>query len=322
MSVVTTVRTAWTFAVRGQTGARPRAVWRVALPLAAVLGLGAVLTALLGAVLPDGARDSLGAGVLSDALVALVVLVVVVVSARGLDRRPASEYGFELSRRWWADFGAGGALGVALVAAAFAAGHALGEVAVVNVVSPGDAGSFAPWFLLFGVGYLCTAFWEETLFRGLVLTNAAEGLAARGLSPRNALIAAVSLTAMAFGVVHAPFSVVPGGTSLAGMLVVWTLMGGLLGFAAAASGRLAFPMGLHLTVNYAINNAFFGTDVAGLPAPPTLLRTTVTAPELWHPLGGLPMVGAILVGYALTAGWFRCLDGEVGLVETVATRDP
>lgn len=318
MAVRTSVRKAVTAVVTGRTEPRPRAVWRLLSPFALVVGLGTALTVAAMAVLPVGTRDGLGVGLLSDVLQALVVVGVLVVSARYVDRRELSAYGFRLSRTWWVDFGAGAVLGVVLVAATFASSYALGGVRVVDVVSAGDVGSFAAWFLLFGIGHACTAFWEETLFRGLLVTNASEGLAARGVSPRTALLGALLLSSLLFGVAHVPFSRFPGGTSPVGMLAVWTLMGGLLGLAYVVSGDLAFPIGLHLTANYAITNVFFGSDPTGFPAPPTIVRTEIIAPETWHPLGGLPMIGVILAGYALTLGWFFHRDDTVTLALHVA----
>lgn len=302
--------------VTGDNRSRPRATWRVLLPFVLVIGLGIAVTAVLARF---DLANRLGAGLVSDVLLALVVGTVLVVTARYLDERPLPDYGFRLSRRWWTEFGAGSVLGVVLVAAVFATSYALGGVVVVETVSPGDAGSFALWFLLSGLGYLCTAFWEETLFRGILITNAAEGLAARGLSPRDRLVGALVVSTVVFGAVHGPLGTVPGESALVGMLAVWTLMGGLLGLAYVLSGELAFPMGLHFTVNYAFNNVFFGPAVAGAATLPAVLRTEVLAPALWHPFSGLPMIATVLLGYALTIGWYARRDG--GLTPALSVRE-
>jgi len=320
MSVRTRTRQLLAAVVTGRTGGRPRAVWRVVVPFVLVVGLATAANAAAVAVLPAGATGSVGLDVLTDVLVALVALAVLAGAARYVDRRPVAGYGFGLSRSWWVDFGAGAALGVALVAVAFASSYLLGGVTVVEVVSAGDAGSFPARFLLVGVGYLGVAFWEEALLRGLFVTNGAEGLSARGLSPRTAVLGAWLVSTLAFGLVHAPFGFVPGGTSLAGMLAVWTLTGGLFGLAYVVSGELAFPIGLHFTTNYAVNNVFFGTEAAGFATMPAVIRTDVTASPLLHPYGGLPMIGAIVLGYVLALGWFLSRDGEVTLATRVATR--
>lgn len=308
--------------VRGRTAARPRAVWRLLVPVVLVIGVGTGVTPVVFDVLPTRVLGSIGVGVLGDVFLALVTLAVLVGAARYLDRRPVADYGFRPSRSWAADFGAGAVLGVVLVAVAFASSYLLGWVTVVEVVSTGDAGSFAVGFLLLGVGYLCVAFWEESLFRGLFITNCAEGLAARGRSRRTAVLGAWLVSTLAFGLIHGPFAYVPGETSIWGMLVVWTLMGGLLGFAYVVSGDLAFPMGLHFTTNYAINNVFFGTEIAGFTTLPAVVRTDVTTSALRHPYGGLPMVCVVLLGYVLASAWFRYRHDEVALSTHIATWNP
>lgn len=304
--------------VTGRTQSRPRAIWRVVGPVLVAVTAGLLATAVVGAIARTVPGDGFGLGLLGDGLMAAVVLGVLGVSARYVDRRPFSDYGFGLSRRWVLDCIAGAVLGTLLVGGVFAGAYSLGLVTVVEVTSAGDASSFGIWLLLLGVGWLCGAIWEEALFRGLVLTNAAEGLSARGASPRTVLGGAVLLSSIAFGALHGPFSQVPGAASLAGMLTVWTLMGGLFGVSYVLSGELGFPIGLHFAVNYALNNVFFGVDGAGMLTPPAVVRTEVHAPELWHPIGGLPMIVAILAGYALTCGWFAVREGGLAVATDVA----
>lgn len=303
--------------VWGEDHSRPRAVWRIVLPFAGVLAIGIGTTAVLTTIgITDFAPPVLLATA-GDVLVALTVLVVLVATARYLDRRDVADYGFRFSRSWGADLAAGAVLGVLVVSAAFLTSYVLGGVVVVETLSAGSADSFAAATVLFVVGYLCTAVWEESLFRGVLLTNTAEGLAERGLPTGMALVGGVVVSAVVFGAMHAPFSQLPGGTSLAGMLVVWTLMGGLLGLGYVLSGELAFPLGLHFTANLTIVNGYLGQ---GSPAPPALLRTEVTAAPLWHPFGGFPLILAIIAGYGLTLAWYRWRHGVIALADSVATR--
>lgn len=270
-------------------------------------GVGGILLPLVVVSLVDLSPISLA--VLGNVLLATAAAGALVLSASVLDRRPIRAYGFRLSREWWGEFVAGSVLGVALVAIPFALGYGLGWVTVVDTWSPGSADSFLAWFLLFGVGWLCVGFWEETLFRGLFVTNAADGLTGFTRSPRRAFLGAWCVSTVAFGVIHAPLGTVPGDASLPGMLVIWTLLGGLLGLSYLLSGELAFPIGLHFAVNYATNNVFFGVAPPDGPALPTVIRPALTAPELWHPIGGLTMVPGLLVGYLLICGWFYRRNG-------------
>lgn len=302
--------------VRGGEDTRPRATWRVVVPVAAVLVFGIATTALLTLAASARLADDFLLALLGDVVLVLGVLGVLVGAARYLDRRDITDYGFGLSRGWWIDLAAGAVLGVSVVTAAFLLSRALGGIEVVATLSPGATDSFVAGLLLFAVSYLCTSVWEEALFRGLLVTNAAEGFAARGLPPGTALLGALAVSSVGFGALHAPLSQLPGGASLAGMLVVWTLMGGLLGLGYVLSGELAFPIGLHFTANLAIVNGYLG---AGTPAPPSVFRTEVTATALWHPFGGVPFVATLVAGYAVAAGWFRLRYGGLSLAESIAT---
>jgi membrane protease YdiL (CAAX protease family) len=302
--------------VWGGERSRPRAVWRILVPFAVVLATGIGTAALSTATgVADLALQVLLATA-GDVLVALAVLVVLVGAARSLDRRDVADYGFRFSRAWWVDLAAGAVLGVLVVSAAFLLASARGGVVVVATLSAGDADPVSAAVLLFVVGYLCTAVWEESLFRGVLMTNAAEGLVERGLPAGMALLGALGVSAVVFGTLHAPLSRLPGGTALSWMLAVWTLMGGLLGLGYVLSGELAFPMGLHFTANLAVVNGYLGQ---GTPVPPSVLRTEVTASAAWHPFGGLPFVLAILGGYGLALAWFRWRHGTVSLAEAIAT---
>lgn len=286
--------------LRGGDG-RVRATWRTLLPAAAVFLLG-------GALLPALVLQALDAGPilrhpLGNATAVAVALGVLALTARYLDRRPIAEYGLDIDRGWAGQFVAGAAVATLLVGVAWALARAAGTATVVGTLSAGDAGSLLGGLALFAVGWLCVGLWEEVTFRGLVLTNAAEGLAARGLPSGRALGGAWLVSTVLFALVHAPASTVPGDASLAGMLAVWGLAGGLLGLAYVLTGRLAAPVGGHFAFDLAVNNLLFAPASAGM-APPAVVRTTVGGSALFHPIGGLPMVGALLAGYALAGGWW------------------
>lgn len=286
--------------LRGGDG-RVRATWRTLLPAAAVVLLG-------GALLPALVLNALDPGPilghpLGQAISAAVALGVLALTAHYLDRRPIAEYGLEIDRGWAGQFAAGAAVAVLLVGVAWALARTAGTVTVVGTLSAGDAGSLLGGLALFAAGWLCVGVWEEVTFRGLLLTNAAEGLAARGLPSGRALGGAWLVSTVLFALVHAPASTVPGDAALAGMLAVWGLAGGLLGLAYVLTGRLAAPVGGHFAFDLAVNNLLFAPASAGL-APPAAVRTAVGGSALLHPIGGLPMVGALVVGYALVGGWW------------------
>jgi membrane protease YdiL (CAAX protease family) len=287
--------------VRGREDDRVRAVWRALLPAAAVVLVGgALLPALVLSALDPG--PVLGHP-LANATGAAVALVVLALTARYLDRRPLAAYGLDVDRDCAGQFAVGSAVAALLVGLAWLLARIAGTATVSGTLSPGDAGSLLGGLALFAVGWLCVGVWEEIAFRGLLLTNAAEGLAARGLPSGRALGGAWLVSTVLFALVHAPASTVPGDASLAGMLAVWGLAGGLLGVAYVLTGRLATPVGGHVAFDLAVNNLLFAPASAGV-APPAVVRTAVGGSALYHPIGGLPMVGALLAGYALAGGWW------------------
>ena len=95
------VRTRLHSIVWGQETGRIRAVWRVLVPvLVGFLALRLAGAAALGFDLNRGEMM-----LTSFAGTTLVMLAVLGVSARYLDRRPVREYGYTLSRNWWLNLG-------------------------------------------------------------------------------------------------------------------------------------------------------------------------------------------------------------------------
>lgn len=237
---------------------------------------------------------------------AAVVAATLVAVASRVDERPAAAYGFARSRGWWADLVGGALLGALLVASVYAVAIARGRVAVVEVASAGDAGAFLPWMALLLLSWGCVAFWEETLFRGVFITNAREGLAARGLDARLSLLGAWTASTAVFALVHVPASNVPADVSLGSLFVVWTVLGGLLGVAYVVSGGLAVPIGIHFAVN-AVSNTVFGPATAGT-LPPALLRVAGG----YHPMSDPVLVvpAAALAGVVLVAWLGRPATGS------------
>jgi len=228
----------------------------------------------------------------------VVPLVVVAAGARLLDRRPLAGYGLGLERRWWREFGLGALLGLAMYAVAFVVIIAAGWGRVTDVWSAGPEG----FWLLFAFAvllWLTNGFWEELLMRGVVIKNTAEGLG--GPTSRvSAVIAAVVISSVLFAAVHVP-TYLDTPYPLAGLAVMWLLLGGLLGLAYALTGRLGMAMGLHFTVNLAVNNIFGFVGDAGEPA--TVLHTEIIGPYALAGLGGVVHLAVIALAYAALLVW-------------------
>lgn len=288
--------------IRESKSARFRAVWRVIIPL--MLTIGGIGVVQVGFFLLAEAIGITHAG--RQAFIAILsgvfVAGVLVLSANYIDNRRVRDYGFDILRRWITDFVGGSLLGLLLIGLLFVITYQLGWITIVDTVSAGD-GPFLPMMAVFLLGYAAVGFWEETLFRGIFITNACEEFVGRGFSTRMAAISAWIASSLVFGGLHLLFLSLPEGVPVSAALVIWTLMGGLLGVAYLLTGELAFPIGLHFTLNYAINNLFFHLPISEEAGIPGLFSVEVVAPTIWHPVGGLSLVPIILLGYAVTIGW-------------------
>jgi len=158
------------------------------------------------------------------------------------------------------------------------------------------------WLALVTATMVAVGLYEELLLRGYVLTNLAEGFTAV-LDPRAAVAAALTLSSVAFGLLHGRN---PDADSL-GLLTI-TLAGLLLGLGYVCTGRLALPVGLHTTWN--LTHVLLGLPVSGLRLGIRLVDTEVSGAELIHgggfgPEGGVLGLAATLVGCLAVVGYGR-----------------
>lgn len=274
-----------------------RAVWRVLVPLA----LSLVAVAASGAAVADR-LDVPWTVAVQSALAGTAAVAIVACSARFLDRGRLADYGFHVDRRWLVDFVAGLAIGVAATGGALAVALALGWAEIEAVWSAGT-GSVAAWLLSGAVGFAFVGLWEELVFRGVLLRNSAAGLA-RYLGSRGATVAALVLSAVLFGVLHAEQA----GSALA--LSVWIGGGLALGVAYVLTDELALPIGMHATINFGYNPLF------GLSTPVTNEVSTVVRPAFVGPewaIGGGGVLDVLMFAIAgvLAVAWVWATRGRV-----------
>lgn len=306
---------------------RLRTPWRllVGAVLVVVAGLGGVFAGAalegFGTVGPVAAAVAGTAGQVTTvgALTAGVLVAGVLV-----DRRRPTDFGLGRSRDWWADLAFGLALGVVLPGVVFGLELALGLVRVTGTVvarsgetlpaAPGVP--FALAFALTGAYFVAVGLFEELLFRGYLLTNVAEGL--RGvLGVRHGVAVATALTSVLFGLGHAT-------NPNASVLSVATiaLYGGFLAAGYLLTGRVAVPVGLHVTWNLSVSSVF-GFPVSGVRTPVTLVAVEQRGPALvtggrFGPEAGLVSLVALAAGVGALALWVRWRQGTVGLHDSVA----
>ncbi|MFC6872953.1 CPBP family intramembrane glutamic endopeptidase [Halobellus marinus] len=290
-----------------RTENRPRALWRI---------LGAfVLVAIGSQVLPSVLFGSLDLppsvlGVAQNGFTVGTVLLVVVIWARYVDHRRITAYGLEIGPEWIRDASVG------VVVAFIAWGLALlvhlttGWAHISAVLSPGTTENALPFVLAltaFVVQFLFVGIWEELLFRGLVLKNAAEGFHTRWFSERGAVVAGLVVSSVLFGIVHADQA-----TSLPA-LGFWVLMGLVLGTVYVTTDSLAIPIGLHFATNLAFNNVYGLSNVRPATAEiaAMLLRPEFTGPTRFVGVSGLVNIGVVVLIAVLSIGYVTIQYGPV-----------
>jgi uncharacterized protein len=247
------------------------------------------------------------------------VLLSVWLAGRFLDRRPFADFGFHLGGGWWLDLCFGMALGALLMSAIFLVELGFGWITVTGVLQALVPGTpFALAILIPAALFLCVGVYEELLFRGYQLRNAAEGLNLPVVGPRNAVILAWVLSSTFFGYLHANN---PNATLLGTFNVV--LAGLMLGLGYVLTGELAISIGLPIAWNF-FQGGVFGFPVSGLgPVGASFLSTDQGGPELWTggpfgPEAGLLGPAAMLLGGLLIALWVRLRKGRVAIHTPIA----
>jgi membrane protease YdiL (CAAX protease family) len=132
------------------------------------------------------------------------------------------------------------------------------------------------------LSYVFVGFWEETIFRGLVMRNAIEGLNVASVSYRAALVGGWVLSSVLFGLLHFGQATSP----LA--LVFWILAGLILGLAYLLTDELAIPIGLHFAFDFSANNVFGLANVRDIGSEiPMILRPTFSGSDIFVGLAGV-----------------------------------
>ena len=296
---------------------RPRALWRILAQYVIFFTITALLlvpaTLLVFAVggSRGGALQAAGSGgvmLASSVASLLAALATLWLAGRFLDRRRLTDFGLRLDGGWWLDLGFGLALGAVLMAAIFAVQLGMGWVSVTGTLESGPGAPF--WLSLLSpvVLFLCVGIYEELIFRGYQIKNISEGLGGL-IGPRTAILVAWLITSSMFAVVHIPN---PNSTIISTTNIA--LAGLMLGAGYVLTGKLAIPIGLHITWNF-FQSSVFGFPVSGLDASrATFIEVRQSSPELWTggefgPEAGLLTVFATAVAITLIWLWTK-LRGE------------
>ena len=309
---------------------RPRALWRLLFQVVLYLVGAALLVNLAFVAFALSSEDLLGDGAVevvttspafwaaSSATSLVAAVASMWLAGRFFDRRLFSGFGLRLDRAWWLDLCFGLALGALLMAGIFSVELAAGWITVTGTFETADEGPFAIAILLPLVTFLCVGISEELFSRGYQLTNIAEGLNYPGLGARGAVLIAWAISSLLFGLLHLGN---PGATAISTINIAFA--GLLLGVGYILTGRLAIPIGLHITWNFFQGNVF-GFPVSGLEpigamfisieqGGPTLFTGGVFGPE-----AGLLGIAATIVGSLLIWLWVRARHGKATIQTSIA----
>jgi membrane protease YdiL (CAAX protease family) len=295
---------------------RVRALWRIV-----ALGLlvsGGWLAIRATGLLPErGTREFYIVGSIIRVLLVLAVMGLV---GRLLDRRRLRDFGLSLDRGWWLDLSFGLVLGAGMMTMVFLAEWGLGWVVVTGTFRTPVAGeAFGRAILMPAILFLVVGIVEELVARGYLLRNLAEGLSFRRLGgARGGLILATATSSILFGLAHLGN---PNANWVSTVNIAFA--GVLLALGLLLTGRLAVPIGMHITWNF-FQASVFGFAVSGVAHfRTTFIATDETGPDLWTggvfgPEAGLLGLAAMVASAGLIALWVRWRTGEVRLVTALA----
>ncbi|SDY14500.1 CPBP family intramembrane glutamic endopeptidase [Halobellus clavatus] len=284
----------------GEADPRLRATWRVLSSLAVFVGLVVLGETILSATEVPPVITELKLPYLAAVAGAVVVAV-------RLGDRSASGVGVGVNVAWLRDLAAGVGMGVIFQCAVTVIWAGTGGLTVTDTTVRGVSTGPSSLALVASVslfGVLVTAVWEEFVFRSLLIRNAAEGLAARSVSPTGALGGAIVLSALAFGLPHA-FGVAAEYTNPAFGALQAVISVSYFVAAYAATGSLALPIGIHFA-----SNAWVILVVGRVSSPyPKLFAVERTVAGTIDTLLIL-LPGVLLIVLVL---WYAHLTGRTGL---------
>ena len=250
-----------------------------------------------------------GGWLLGNLLKVVLALLLMLFWARVVDRRPIREYGLFMDGAWWRDFVAGMIIAAGIVTVAIFIMQAVGwtTIAVVGSLSP----TFVLVIVLGFVSALGIGLWEEILYRGIALKNAAEGLHGMRVPDRLAVVLALLIVSLGFTLYH----VLLGFNFAAfGYYFISSL---LIGIGVILTKRIGIAIGLHAMYDF-----FHGIVFVVSPEPsfPAIFGLTLTkpVPQLW--LGPPSLLESCIIACALviTVLWVRSQTGRLEVQRAIA----
>jgi|GEM_PF-252081 len=226
-------------------------------------------------------------------------------ASRFIDKRPFAEFGFRVSGKWWMDLGVGLFIGVFLLAVVFGLELAFGWTHILQVgYSSLPLVPFWLGLVMYFIFYVAVGFFEESLIRGYLLRNTAEGLRNLRISPRLAIGISLGISSIVFGSLHIANPSVSAGT-----IILLAMAGVLLGLGYILTGNLGLSIGIHIAWNFT-EGILFGFPVSGVASEFNVFRIIQSGPTFltggnFGPEGGLMGLLIILLGIALVFWYIK-----------------
>ena len=253
----------------------------------------------------------------------LIILAATMISGRWVDRRKFKDFGFHFSRAWWLDLAFGLTLGAMLMGLVFLFGWVTGSIQITGFMqSFSGRGQFLSEFFQGLIFYIMVGFYEELLSRGYHLVNLSEGFYGVKINKRWALLLALVVSSVVFGLLHMSN---PHASWISTVNIM--LAGIFLGLGMILTGNLSISIGLHITWNFFQGNVF-GFPVSGTRTGATLIATELVGPKwlnggAFGPEAGLMGLAAMLIGSLLTVLWVRrSKSGRLELKESLTVYEP
>ena len=290
---------------------RLRALWRLLLFSACAMGLewlGQQYVARYG--WPRGPLPILGATVVYPLSLWLM--------SRYIDRRSWRDYGLALNRNWLIDCLFGALLGALLMGLVFGLELALGWIEIVSVMQNPTSTSFASSMAFCAAIYMLVSWREETLTRGYLMLNLAQGLRPGPTTHRIAVLLAWVISSVIFGLLHAAN---PHATYTSTLYLM--IAGLMLGLPYLLTGSLAIPIGLHFSWNL-VQGHVFGFPISGMRIQQaTVFQIRQLGPAAWTGAAFGPEAGylgliVMLLCMVLMCLWIQWRYGRVRVQQELA----
>ncbi|WP_158278697.1 CPBP family intramembrane glutamic endopeptidase [Rhodohalobacter mucosus] len=241
---------------------RLRAAWRIL--IFSVLLLSGML---LFSVLTSGSSAF-------SIFMALFIVPLIWFAAKKLDKRSIRNYGLSLSGSWVRDFAAGNIMAAASMTFLFLISLTMDWVRIDAFQFHFDI-QFISGLLYLLLLMTAVSVWEEIYFRGFLITNLKEGLYLRSWGNRGAVLLAVLISSVFFGLMH---SWNPNADWASTLNI--SIAGLVFAYPYIVTNSIAIPIGMHLSWNF-FQGAVFGLPVSGTTFEHILMTVDVTGPEVF-----------------------------------------